>query len=177
MKFIPLPLEGAFLIEPEKRGDERGFFARIFCEKEFAQHGLETQFVQMNNSLSAEMGTLRGLHYQKAPMQEAKVVRCIQGEVYDVILDLREGSSTYGKHFGAYLNPENRLMMYVPKGFAHAILTTKENSELIYFVSQHYSPECESGIRWNDPAFAIAWPIEPRVISEKDKNWTQRKLS
>jgi dTDP-4-dehydrorhamnose 3,5-epimerase len=176
MKFTPAPLEGAYLIELEAKRDERGFFARLFCENEFAAHGLESGFVQANNSLSAQKGTLRGLHYQLGPMEETKLVRCIQGECYDVILDLRQDSPTFGKSFGAILSAENRFMMYVPEGFAHGFITLTENTELIYFVSQHYSPQLERGIRWNDPTFAIQWPAEPAQISERDRNHPDYEL-
>ncbi len=169
MKFTPAPLEGAYLIDVEELKDERGFFARVFCKIDFGALGLETDFVQANNSLSLHKGTLRGLHYQLPPMQETKLVRCIQGSCYDVILDLRKESKTFGKYFGAVLSAENRKMMYVPKGFAHGFLTLTENTELLYFVSQHYSPPLERGIRWNDPSFSIKWPEEPVVISERDR--------
>lgn len=170
MKFTPLPLEGAFLIDIDKLGDERGFFGRAFCAKEFSNLGLESNFVQLNNSFSAKKGTLRGLHYQLYPMQEVKLVRCIRGSFYDVILDLRQDSKTFGQHFGAILTAENRTMMYVPKGFAHGFITLEENSEVIYLVSQHYSPQLERGIRWNDPIFKIQWPAQPTVLSDRDKN-------
>jgi len=169
MRFVSTPLQGAFLIDLEKREDERGFFARLFCEKEFAQHGLDSNFVQANNSFSKDKGTLRGLHYQLPPMQETKLVRCIKGSFYDVILDMRPDSKTFGKSFGAELSEDNRRMMYVPKGFAHGFLTLTENSEVVYLVSQYYSKELERGIRWNDPAFTIAWPTKPLVISERDQ--------
>lgn len=168
MKFHPTPLSSAFVIELEKKGDERGFFARAFCEKEFALHGLPTHFVQMNNSLSAQKGTLRGLHYQLPPMEEVKIVRCIRGSLWDVILDIREDSKTFGHYFGAILSADNRNMMVVPKGFAHGFITLEENTEALYMVSQFYAPEHERGIRWNDPQFKIAWPLDPAVISDKD---------
>lgn len=171
MKFIPTPLNDAYLIELEKRGDDRGFFARFFCTREFADARLVTQFVQINTSLSAKRGTLRGMHYQLAPAAEVKVVRCLRGSLYDCILDLRPDSSTYGKSFGAELNEDNRLMMYVPRGFAHAILTLKDDTEALYLVSDFYSPENERGVRWNDPKFGIEWPIEPVEISPKDGGW------
>lgn len=171
MKFHNTPLHGARLIELERRGDDRGFFARFFCEKEFAEAGLVDRFVQVNNSLTGKAGTLRGLHYQLAPAAEVKVVRCIQGALYDAIVDLRPDSPTFGKSFGAELNSENRLMMYVPRGFAHAILTLRDDTEALYLVSNFYSPENERGLRWNDPRFNIEWPITPREVSEKDGKW------
>ena len=171
MMFNPTPLAGACTIELEKRGDDRGFFARLFCEREFAQAGLETHFVQINNSLSAKRGTLRGLHYQLPPAGEVKVVRCVRGALWDVILDLRAGSPTFGKWFGAELSAENRRMMYVPRGFAHGFVTLADDTEAVYLVSAFYSPENERGVRFDDPAHAIAWPIGPEEISEKDRNW------
>jgi dTDP-4-dehydrorhamnose 3,5-epimerase len=155
----------------EKRGDDRGFFARMFCENEFAQAGLTPKFVQINNSLSAVKGTLRGMHYQLPPRAETKLVRCVRGKLWDVILDLRPNSPTFGRWFGAELSIENRLMMYVPRGFAHAILTLADETEVIYLVSEFYAPEHERGVRWNDPRFAITWPIEPSAISPKDARW------
>lgn len=168
MKFTETPLTGAYLIDLEKREDERGFFARSFCAKEFAQSGLTPHFVQANSSLSRHKGTLRGLHYQLAPMAEVKIVRCIQGSIWDCILDLRPDSLTFGRWFGATLTAENRTMMYVPQGFAHAFLSLQENSEVCYQVSQYYAPELERGIRWDDPKFAIQWPLRPTVVSDKD---------
>jgi dTDP-4-dehydrorhamnose 3,5-epimerase len=170
MIFTETPLVGAYLIDLEKRGDERGFFARAFCEKEFASHGLVAGFAQINNSLSAQRGTLRGMHYQLSPKAETKVVRCIHGALYDVILDLREGSPTFGESFGSELTAENRRMMYVPKGFAHGFFTLADDTEAFYLVDEFYSPEHERGIRWNDPKFLIRWPSQPNVLSDKDRN-------
>jgi dTDP-4-dehydrorhamnose 3,5-epimerase len=170
MIFQETPIHGAFLIDLEKRGDERGFFARAFCEKEFGAHGLATRFVQANNSLSAAAGTLRGMHYQLAPNAETKLVRCVRGRLFDVILDLREGSPTFGKSFGAELTAENRRMMYVPKGFAHGFITLEDDTEAFYFVDEFYAPGPERCVRWNDPKFRIEWPREPAVISDKDRN-------
>lgn len=171
MRFRATPLKDAFTIELEKRGDDRGFFARFFCRDEFGAAGLETQFAQANNSLSAKKGTLRGLHYQLAPAAEVKVVRCIRGALFDAIIDLRPDSPTFGRWFGAELTAENRVMMYVPRGFAHAILTLTDDTEALYLVSDVYSPENERGVRWNDPRFKVGWPIAPVEISEKDAKW------
>ena len=171
MKFHSTPLRDAYTIELERRGDDRGFFARVFCENEFAQAGLIPRFVQVNNSLSAKKGTLRGMHYQLPPKAEVKVVRCVRGALWDAILDLRPDSPTFGKSFGAELTADNRLMMYVPRGFAHAILTLTDNVEALYLVSEFYAPEQERGVRWNDPKFDISWPIEPSEISAKDAKW------
>lgn len=168
MKFIPTPLNGSFVIELEKRGDDRGFFARAFCIKEFESNGLNQNIVQINNSLSKDIGTLRGMHYQLAPKSEDKIVRCINGRLYDVIIDLRPESSTFKKWFGIELSAENRLSLYVPKGFAHGFITLEENTESFYLVTEFYSPENERGIRYNDPEFNIKWPIEPKIISNKD---------
>ena len=170
MIFNPTSLPGAYLIELEKKGDERGFFARAFCEHEFRQHDLVSHFCQVNNSLSAQKGTLRGLHYQLAPKAETKLVRCIRGALYDLILDLRRESPTFGKSFGAELTAENRRMMYVPKGFGHGFITLADDTEAFYFVDEFYAPEYERGIRYDDPAFDLRWPVAPSTISDKDRN-------
>lgn len=171
MLFNPTPLRDAFTIELEKRGDDRGFFARFFCVEEFGRHGLETHFVQVNNSLSTKRGTLRGMHYQLAPSAEVKVVRCLRGAVWDAIIDIRPDSPTFCCSFGAELSADNRRMMYVPRGFAHGILTLTDDAELLYLVSDFYAPGEERGIRWDDRHFAIEWPLEPTEISAKDAAW------
>ena len=168
MRFSPTPVEGAYIVEPEPRSDERGFFARVFCQREFAAAGLESRFVQINNSLSKDRRTLRGMHYQLGEAAEVKIIRCVRGAVWDAILDLRPESATFGHGFGAELTAENRRMMYVPRGFAHGFLTLEEDTEVLYPVSAFYDPGRERGVRWNDPRFALHWPIEPRVISDKD---------
>ncbi len=169
MKFKQTSLEGAFLIDQEPRGDERGFFARYFCVKEFADNGLNTNWVQINNSLTTQKGTLRGLHYQEEPHCEIKLVRCINGSIYDVIVDVRKDSPTFGKYFGEVLSSQNRSMMYVPKGFAHGFISLEENSEVIYLVSSFYAPESERTLLFSDKNVSIDWPVAPRVISDKDK--------
>lgn len=169
MRFIETPLAGAYLIELEKRGDDRGFFARVFCTREFEEAGLAHNFVQVNNSLSAEAGTLRGMHYQLGDHAETKLVRCIRGALYDAIIDLREDSPTFGKHFGVELTADNRTMLYVPRGFAHGFQTLEESTEALYLVDNFYAPDAERGIRWNDPTFSIDWPMEPSSLSEKDR--------
>ncbi len=169
MIFHPTPLTGAYLIEPEKRGDERGFFARVFCENEFAAQSLSTSFVQVNNSLSGDRGTLRGMHYQLPPHSETKLVRCIRGALYDLILDLRPHSPTFGQSFGAELSAENRLMMYVPRGFAHGFLTLAADTEAFYFVDAFYAPDAERGVRFDDPRFDLEWPAAPTNVSDKDR--------
>lgn len=169
MIFTETPIRGAYLIDLEKRGDDRGFFARAFCENEFGAQGLVTRFVQVNNSLSAQRGTLRGMHYQLGPKAETKLVRCIRGALWDVILDLRPDSPTFGRSFGAALTAENRRMMYVPKGFAHGFVTMADDTEAFYFVDEFYAPDRERGVRFDDPKFGIEWPIAPAVISDKDR--------
>lgn len=170
MKFTETPLQGAYVIELEKRGDDRGFFARFFCEREYQQHGLNHHIVQINNSASKFKGTLRGMHYQLAPNAEDKIIRCLRGALFDAIIDLRPGSPTFLKHFTIELTAENRIMLYVPQGFAHGFITLAENTEAFYLVTEFYSPENERGLRYNDPKFGIRWPLEPVVISDKDKN-------
>lgn len=169
MIFHPTPLAGAYLIELEKRGDDRGFFARAFCTREFAAHDLVRNFVQVNNSLSAQAGTLRGMHYQLAPHAETKLVRCIRGALWDCILDLRRDSPTFGRWYGVELSAENRRMLYVPKGFAHGFITLSADVEAFYFVDEFYAPQAERGVRWDDPRFRIAWPMSPVVLSDKDR--------
>lgn len=169
MKFTPTPLKDAYLIDLEPHSDSRGLFARVFCQEIFQKWGLDSRVAQANCSWSKEVGTLRGLHYQLPPAEETKLVRCISGSIYDVILDLRPDSSTFGHSFGATLSAANRSMLYVPRGFAHGFITLEPESEVLYMVSAPYSKELERGIRWDDPYFAIEWPIVPRVISERDR--------
>ena len=176
MKFTPLPLGGAHLIDLEKRGDERGFFARFFCEDEFVRHGLAAEFAQINNSLTAKKGTLRGMHYQLPPAAEVKLVRCIRGALFDVILDLRPHSSTFGRSFGAELTAANRTMMYVPEGFAHGFVTLEPDTEALYLVTAPYAPAAERGIRFDDPKFGIKWPVAPTELSDKDRQWPDYDL-
>jgi dTDP-4-dehydrorhamnose 3,5-epimerase len=172
MIFTETPLAGAYLIDLERRGDARGFFARTFCAREFAEHGLATVFVQANTSLNAEAGTLRGLHFQNFPALETKLVRCVAGALYDVIVDNRPSSSTYLQSFGAKLSAENGRALYVPKGFAHGFLTLVPDTVASYMVDEYYTPETESGYRHDDPALGIDWPAEIRVISDKDATWS-----
>jgi dTDP-4-dehydrorhamnose 3,5-epimerase len=171
MIFHETPLFGAYVIEPEPRGDSRGFFARFFCEKEFAAAGTETRFTQINNSLSARKGTIRGLHYQLAPSAEAKVARCVQGAFYYVVADLRPDSPTFRRWFGVELSSRNRLMMYVPRGCAAGLQTLADDTESLYLVSDFYAPERERGLRYDDPWLGISWPLEPTEISAKDQGW------
>ncbi len=170
MKFTETPLKGAFIIDMEKRGDDRGWFARFFCEREYQQKNLNHLIVQANTSASRHKGTLRGMHYQLAPKAEDKIIRCLHGALFDAIIDLRQDSPTFLRHFTIHLTAENRTMLYVPKGFAHGFITLEPNTEAFYLVTEYYAPEYERGLRYNDPRFAIQWPLEPVVISEKDKN-------
>ena len=173
MVFKETRLKGAFIIELEKIVDGRGFFSRAWCQKEFQAHGLNPNVVQCNLSFNTSKGTLRGMHYQIAPHEEAKIVRCIRGKVYDVIIDLRPKSPTYLQWIGVELSSENRKMLYVPENFAHGYLTLADNTELFYQVSHFYSPESESGIRWNDRTVNIKWPqTNGLIITDKDKNWS-----
>ena len=171
MKFIETELRGAFLVEPEFLEDERGFFARTCCRKEFEQHGLNSDWVQCNISYNKRKGTLRGMHYQIAPYAEAKLVRCTMGVIYDVIIDLRPDSKTYCHWISTQLSAENRKMIYIPEGFANGFQTLMDNTEVFYQISEFYAPEYARGVLWNDPKFKIEWPHDVRVISEKDKNF------
>lgn len=171
MIFTELPLSGAFVIDLERRGDARGYFARTFCAQEFEAAGLVTRFLQANTSRSAETGTLRGLHYQRAPAEETKLMRCIAGAMWDVIVDLREGSPTYRQSYGAELSAENGRQMYVPKGFAHGFLTLQPDTIAAYMVDEYYTPGVEEGLRYDDPALDITWPIAAQVVSDKDQSW------
>jgi len=166
--FEALALPGAFAIDLEPRGDERGFFARAFCQKEFAAHGLATEMVQANVSQNVSKGTLRGMHYQRAPFAEVKLVRCIHGTIHDVIIDLRPDSPTYLNWLGVELSRRNRRALYVPEGFAHGYQALEDDTEVLYLVSQFYTPSHESAIRWNDPRFGIRWPLPDPILSPKD---------
>lgn len=171
MIFHETPLPGAVLIEMERVADERGFFARTFCAEAFAERGLETQFVQCGTSFNEREGTLRGLHYQKSPHEEAKLVRCTQGAIYDVIVDLRKGSATFGQWFAAELSGDNGAMMYVPKGFAHGFQTLTDSAEVAYQISEPYRAGSAGGVRWDDPALAIDWPeAARRIMSPRDRD-------
>lgn len=173
MNFREVGLQGAFIIEPERLLDSRGYFARTWCQREFRDHGLNPRLAQCNISYNSRKGTLRGLHYQVEPHQEAKLVMCPKGEIYDVILDLRPESATFGQHFGVYLNAENKRMLYVPEGFAHGFQTMADDTEVFYLISEFYAPEAARGVRWNDPYFRIQWPeVRERVLSERDRNYS-----
>jgi len=168
MRFIQTDFFSVWLVEPEPTSDERGFFARTYCQSEFMENGLNLNPVQSNISYNKVQGTLRGMHYQKPPHPETKLVRCTRGAIYDVIIDLRPESSTFTKWFGAELTAENRMALYVPEGFAHGFLTLVDDTEVLYQMSEFYHPECAAGVRWNDPAFAIEWGGEIAVISDRD---------
>lgn len=170
MKILETKLGGAYTIDLDKREDNRGFFSRYWCKNEFTEKGLDSTIVQINNSMNRQKGTLRGLHFQRPPKAETKIVRCIRGAIWDVIVDIRIGSSTYGKWYAMELNEGNRTMMYVPKGFAHGFISISKNTEIIYLVSEFYSPEHENILRWDDPFHGIEWPIQPQIISNKDNN-------
>ena len=171
MLFTPTELQGAFLIEPEPHADFRGFFARTWCEEEAAAHAVNPRVVQCNISFNHKKGTLRGMHFQKPPFGEAKLVRCTKGAIHDVIIDLRPESPTFKRHVGAVLTADNRRMLYIPEGFAHGFQTLENNTEVFYQMSQFYSPEHAAGVRWNDPAFGIQWPIPEPIILERDGSY------
>ena len=171
MRFVETHLPDALLIEPERLEDERGFFARIFCEGEMQEQGVCTRFVQSSISFSRRKGTLRGMHYQAAPHGEDKLVRCTMGSVYDVIVDIRPESVTYLQWFATHLSSENRCALLVPKQFSHGFLTLTDNTEVLYQMSEFYTPEASRGFRWNDPRFGIEWPEPIVVISDRDKTY------
>jgi dTDP-4-dehydrorhamnose 3,5-epimerase len=172
MIFIETKLPGVFIVEVQRLEDDRGFFGRSFCRREFAGRGLNPEVAQCNISFNRDTGTLRGMHYQAAPHAEEKVVRCTRGSLYDVIVDLRTESPTYKQWIAVELTGENRRMLYIPKGFAHGFQTLVDNTEIFYQMSEFYHPESACGVRWNDPAFGIQWPIEDRVIlSDRDRYW------
>lgn len=168
MKFHTTSLAGVHLVDLEPRGDERGFFSRMFCRDEFAAQGLETNYLQFNTSYTKHALTLRGMHYQLDDAAEVKVIKCISGRLWDVVLDLRPSSPTFGRSFGAELSADNRTMMYVPRGCAHGFMSLTDDVEMIYFVSAAYDGAKERAVRWNDPAFGIVWPHEPLLVSAKD---------
>jgi dTDP-4-dehydrorhamnose 3,5-epimerase len=169
MTFTETKLKGAFVIDLEPIQDERGFFARTWCKNEFEAHGLNPNLVQCNTSFNNKKGTLRGMHYQASPYEEAKLVRCTMGAVYDVIVDLRKESKTFLQWIACELTAQNRKMLYVPEGFAHGFQTLEDNSEVFYQMSEFYHPDHSAGISWDDPVIDIKWPILEVVISKKDK--------
>ena len=171
MIFTPTELPDVVVVDLEQREDERGFFARAWCAREFAEAGLSTELVQCNLSFNEQRGTLRGMHFQRAPHAEAKLVRCTRGAIYDVAVDLRPGSPTHGRWVGVELTAENRRALYVPEGCAHGYQTLADGTETFYQVSEWYTPQAEGGVRWDDPAFGIEWPLPDPVLSPKDASW------
>jgi len=171
MRFKPTKLGGAFLVEMEPRDDARGFFARIHCAREFAERGLASNFVQTSIAYTRNRGTLRGLHFQLPPAGEIKLVRCIAGAIYDVIVDLRPGSPTYRQHLGVELTARNRLALYVPEMFAHGMQTLEDETEVLYQISAFYTPDKATGVRCDDPKLGIRWPLPVTEMNEKDRNW------
>jgi dTDP-4-dehydrorhamnose 3,5-epimerase len=172
MIFSETALPGAYVIDLERIEDERGFFARAWCERELTEHGLETRIAQSNVSFNKHKGTLRGMHFQRPPHQETKLIRCIRGGLFDVIIDLRPDSTGYKRWMGVELTADNRRMLYVPRGFAHGFQTLEDDTEIFYMVSEFYTPEAEGGVRWDDPAFTVEWPLGPPTeISQKDQQW------
>jgi dTDP-4-dehydrorhamnose 3,5-epimerase len=176
LKFTPTKLPGSYVIEPERLEDDRGFFARSWCQREGSAYGLYPNWVQCNISFNKKKGTLRGMHYQKPPFEEAKLVRCTMGAIYDVIIDLRAESATFKQWAAVELSAENRRMLYIPEGFAHGFLTLNDNTEIFYQMSEFYAPAHAQGVRWNDPVFAIDWPMDVRVISDGDRNYPDFRL-
>jgi dTDP-4-dehydrorhamnose 3,5-epimerase len=171
MIFVETKLKGAYVIDLQKMEDERGFFARSWCQREFNAQGLNRNLVQCNISFNARKGTMRGMHYQEKPYEEAKLVRCTMGSIYDIIVDLRPDSRTFKDFIGVLLTAENRSSVYVPEGFAHGFLTMEDNTEVFYQMSEFYVPNAARGFRYNDPTFGIAWPSEVQVISDRDRDY------
>jgi dTDP-4-dehydrorhamnose 3,5-epimerase len=170
MRFVETPLAGAWVIEPDRIEDERGFFARTYDRDTFAAHGLDPAVVQCNTSFNARAGTLRGMHFQAAPHGEPKLIRCTSGAIFDVIVDLRPGSDTHRSWFGVELSADSGRALHVPSGLAHGFQTLRDASEVLYMMGHEYVPSAASGVRWDDPAFSIAWPqVGERIISERDR--------
>jgi len=170
MTFTPTPLAGSFVIEPTVFSDDRGWFARFYCKNDFKEIGHEQEWVQLNHSVSYKKGAIRGMHYQVQPYREVKMVKCIAGAVYDVIIDLRRDSKTFMKWFAQELSAKNRKMLFIPEGFAHGFQCLEDNCELIYHHSEFYTPGAEGGIRYDDPSVAIKWPLTAGVLSDRDKS-------
>ncbi len=171
MRFTTTPLAGAWVIDSDPHKDDRGWFMRVWCAEEFSEHGIEFKPVQANMGLSLHKGTIRGLHFQKAPALEAKLIRCTRGSIFDVAIDIRPESSTYGKWYGIELSSENNRMLYVPEGYAHGYQTLQDSTEIYYLTSQYYTPKLSFGVRFNDPLFCIKWPLAVTMVSEQDRNW------
>ena len=171
MIFTETKLKGAYVVEIQKLEDERGFFARSWCRREFEAYGLNPQLVQCNISFNARKGTMRGMHYQAKPYEEAKLIRCTMGSIYDVIVDIRPDSPSFKQYLGVILSTENRKMLYIPEGFAHGFLTIEDKTEVFYQMSEFYAPDHARGFRWNDPVFGIEWPAKVQVISDRDRDY------
>jgi dTDP-4-dehydrorhamnose 3,5-epimerase len=171
MRFEELTLAGAFVVSPERRDDARGWFARTFCRDEFTAHGLIGDFIQCGTSFNARRGTLRGMHWQRAPHAETKLVRCTRGAVFDVLLDLRPGSATFRRWQAAELSEENGVAVYIPAGVAHGFQSLADASEVFYQIAERYTPEVSAGVRWDDPAFGIEWPIRAPILSDRDAGY------
>ncbi len=171
MIFTETKIKGAYLLEAELLSDDRGFFARSFCKEEFQRCGLETSIVQCNISYNKRKGTVRGMHFQTAPYQEAKIVSCTKGAIYDVVIDLRKDSGSFLKWFAVELSDKNFRLVYVPKGCAHGFQTLKNDTVVYYQMTEFFHPECARGVRWDDPAFGITWPLGKKTISERDKQF------
>ena len=176
MTFNETRLKGAFVISLDRLEDDRGFFARTFCRDEFFKHGLNPDVAQCSISFNKNKRTLRGMHFQRKPHEECRLVRCTRGAVYDVIIDLRDDSKTFRQWTSVELNATNGLMLYIPIGFAHGFLTLEDNTELLYQMSVSYVPTSSGGVRWNDPAFGIAWPTEPKTVSKRDQEFSDFAL-
>lgn len=172
MRFKKTKIEGLYIIEPELKSDERGYFTRIFCKEELAKIGLNFNIVQISQSLTKRKGTIRGMHFQKEPKAEDKIIQCLRGAIYDVAIDLRKDSPTFGKWVAEELNEDNKKMLLIPKGFAHGFQTLTDNCEVQYFMSEFYTSKYANGVRWNDLFLNIKWPVKNPILSEKDKNWS-----
>ncbi len=171
LHFSALELSGAFLLDLEPRSDERGYFARVFCEDELAQHGLQAQFVQVNTAFNPHVGTLRGMHYQESPHAEVKIIRCVRGKAFDVAVDLRPASPTFKRWVGAELDPQSGRMLYIPEGCAHGYVTLTDDTEIMYFASHRYAPSAARGIRHDDASIGINWPVPILIVSKADRDW------
>ena len=171
MEFIPAPIEGLFIIRLKKLADERGLFARTFCKSEFRQIGFDKEFVQFNHSFNKYKGTIRGMHYQNVPHSETKLIRCIQGKVFDVAVDLRNGSPTFLQYYGIELSAENMFSIIIPEGFAHGFQVLEDNTSLIYHHTEYYTPSADAGVRFDDPVLDINWKLPPVMVSEKDSGY------
>jgi dTDP-4-dehydrorhamnose 3,5-epimerase len=171
MKVIDAPLSGLKIIEPDKFGDDRGYFLKSFEKKVFSEQGIDFEIAQVNHSFNLTKGTIRGMHFQIEPFAQAKLVFCQKGKAFDVAIDLRKDSATYKKWYGLELSQDSKQILYIPKGFAHGFQTLEDNTEVIYYISNEYSKGNEAGVKWNDPAFGITWLLEPTVIADKDRQW------